>query len=178
MILANGFEDVEAIATLDVLRRSKLDITLATVNDELLTISQSKVPMMADDLLKRLNYQKFDFLIIPGGGAVFAVLDKMPKISEIINYFVSENKLVAAICAAPHLIGKLGHFDNHQYTCFPTCETDIIGGTYLSSEGVVISGNFITGKSMYHSIDFSLAIVEKLQGKIQREVVERKLQGL
>lgn len=178
MILANGFEDVEAIATVDVLRRSKLDITLATVNDELLTISQSKVPMMADKLLKQLNYQTFDFLIIPGGGAVFAVLDKMAKIREIINHFVSSDKLVAAICAAPHLVGKFGHYKNHQYTCFPTCETEIIGGTYQPTDGVITSGNFITGKSMYHSIEFGLAIVEKLQGKEQRELIEKKIQGL
>lgn len=178
MILANGFEDVEAIATLDVLRRSQIDITLATVNDELLTISQSKVPYMADDLLKQLNYQEFDFLIIPGGGAVFKVLDKMPIISEIINYFVSSKKLVATICAAPHLVGKLGHFKDHSFTCFPTCEAKIIGGTYLPQMGVVISGNFITGKSMFHSIEFGLAIIEKIQGKAQREIIEKKIQGL
>lgn len=178
MILANGFEDVEAIATLDVLRRSQLDITLVSVSDTLDVLSQSNVYMKSDKLLTEINKEEYDFLIIPGGKAVFNVLDKLPQINELINYFVESEKLVSAICAAPHLIGKLGHLKNETFTCFPSCEGGIIGGKYLPDEGVVRSNNFITAKSMYYSIDFALAIIDHLQGEQQVEKVTNNIKGL
>lgn len=178
MILANGFEDVEAIATIDVLRRAGLEVVLATVNDELLTTTQSDISILAEQLLSDIDYKEFDFLIIPGGKAVFAVLDKLPIIDKIINYFVSEERLVSAICAAPHLVGKLGHLKNHEYTCFPTCETAIVGGKYLPEEGVVVSDNFITAKAMAYSIDFALAIIKKLLGEEKSTKVSLSVKGI
>ena len=109
MILANGFEDVEALATLDVLRRSKLNVTLVSVNNTLEVTTQSNIVVKAEKLFNELDINEFDFLIIPGGRAVFQVLDKMNEIDNLINHFANNNKLVCAICAAPHLVGKLGH---------------------------------------------------------------------
>ena len=177
MILANGFEDVEALATLDVLRRSKLNVTLVSVNNTLEVTTQSNIVVKAEKLFNELDINEFDFLIIPGGRAVFQVLDKMYEIDNLINHFANNNKLVCAICAAPHLVGKLGHLKNKLFTCFPTCEEQIIGGTYLKDQGVVTSGNFITGKAMYYSFDFALAIIKHLQGEEQAKKVLASIKG-
>lgn len=177
-ILANGFEDTEAIATIDVLKRSKLDLDLVAVGNSLTIKTQTGLTVMAEKLIADVSIKDYDFLVIPGGRAVSQVLDKSELLSEIIKQFVLDNKLVAAICAGPSQVGKLGFYKNENYTCFPTTEKSIIGGNLMQDKGVVRSNNFITGKAMGYSIDFALEIVEYLQGKPQREKVYKSVFGM
>ena len=95
---------------------------------------------------------------------------------EIIDYFVKNEKLVASICAAPHLLGRKGYFNNLEYTCFPGFEKYCVGGIY-KNQGVVVTKKFITAKSMYYSIDFALAILEYLYGKEYSKKIELSLKG-
>lgn len=177
IILANGFEDTEALATIDVLKRSKLQIDKVSLQDTLDIVSQYDLKIKADFLLKDINPNDYDFLVIPGGRAVSLVLDKSKELETLIHNFVSRNKLIAAICAGPSQVGKLGYYQNEKYTCFPGTENKIIGGKYLANKGVVRSGNFITAKAMAYSIEFGLEIVEYLQGKTQRTAVSRSVHG-
>ena len=178
LLLANGFEDTEALATLDCLRRSGLIVYTVSVTNNKKLLTQSNVYVEADFVIDEINYQEFDFLVCPGGKAVFQVLDKTVRVNEIVRYFISNNKLSAFICAAPHLPGKLGLLENKKYTCFPGCNTQIIGGKYYPQMPVVIDGNIITARSMAYSIDFALAIIEKLLGNSQKEKVENSIRGL
>ncbi|HHX79871.1 MAG TPA: DJ-1/PfpI family protein [Acholeplasmataceae bacterium] len=175
VILANGFEDTEAIATIDVLKRSKLQITTVSF-DSLAVTSAYNIQVQADMLFKNLQLEEYDFLVIPGGRAVFNVLNKKEEVSELIKIFMEQEKLVAAICAAPMLIGKLGYLKNRNYTCFPTCEEGI-EGNFQQKKNVVRDGNIITAKAMAFSLDFALEIIEYLQGKKQRDVVYRNIRG-
>lgn len=175
VILADGFEDTEAIATIDVLKRSKLDITTASF-DSLDVTSQYNLKVKADKLLKDIKEGDYDFLVIPGGRAVFNVLDKKPELSELIGRFVESGRLVAAICAGPSQIGKLGYLKGKKYTCFPSCEQGI-DGILQQNKGVIRDGNIITAKAMAYSFDFALEIVEYLQGKEQREAVYKNIRG-
>ncbi|MDD3171383.1 MAG: DJ-1/PfpI family protein [Bacilli bacterium] len=177
MILANGFEDTEALATLDILRRSMLDIEVVTISDDKEVTSQYKLKLKFEKALKDVKSDDFDFLVIPGGGAVKHVLKGMKEISALITSFVQKGKLVAAICAAPSLIAELGFFVDEKYTCYPGCETSSLGGKYLPNKGVVVSGKFITAKSMAYSIDFGLTIVEYLQGREQMKKIQKAIFG-
>jgi len=177
IILANGFEDSEAITTIDILKRSKLLLDIATINQNFEVESQSKLIVKANCLLKDLNLKEYDFLVIPGGKAVPTVLDKENQISDLIISFVEREKLVATICAAPSLVGKLGYFNNVPYTCFPSFEKNIVGGKYLFKRGVIKNGNFITAKAMGYTIDFALEIIEYLQGKEQRKIISKSIYG-
>jgi 4-methyl-5(b-hydroxyethyl)-thiazole monophosphate biosynthesis len=176
IILANGFEDTEAITTIDVLKRSGLEIITAAVGIDLEVVSQYNQHIKAEISINTIDHNQFDFLIIPGGRAVPTVLDKLPKIDSLINDFINSNKLVAAICAAPSLLGKNRHLHTLDYTCFPGSETSVIGGN-LKADGVIVTDKIITAKAMYYTIDFSLAIIEKLQGKEQREKVLKAIKG-
>lgn len=176
-VLGNGFEDTEAIATIDILRRAKLELDLASMHDDLEVTSQTGIKVTASMLFKNANFKDYDFLVIPGGRAVFNVLDHSEKLSEIVREFAKENKLVAAICAGPTQVGKLGLYENHTFTCFPTTEDKITKGTLKQDEGVIVSGNFITAKAMAYSIDFGLAIVEYLLGKEKKEQVRKAAYG-
>ena len=106
VILGNGFEDTEAIATIDVLKRSKMEIVTAAF-DSLEVVSQYGMKVKADMFLNDVKEGDFDFLVIPGGRAVYEVLNKSEKVSDLIKEFNQSNKLIAAICAGPSQIGKL-----------------------------------------------------------------------
>lgn len=175
MIFTNGFEDVEGIATADVLNRARIELTKVGYDNKVIKTSNGHT-VLFDEVLDNVDYRSYDFLIIPGGPAVFNILDKSTKISDIINDFVSEDKLVCTICAAPLLVGKLGHFKNRNYTCFPGCEAKVIAGNKVDAP-VVVDGNFISARSMYYSCDFALEIVEKLKGKEFRTLIENQIKG-
>ena len=175
IILVNNFEDVEALATVDVLRRSGIIIdTTSLDNKDIITQSNNKITV--DYLLSEVNLNEYDFLILPGGKAVFNILDKDKRIDDLVDYFYVNKKLICAICAAPRLIAKRGYFDNLKFTIFPGClETEVLGKQV--SKGVVVEDYFITAKSMYYSIEFALEIIKKLQGKDQKKKIENQIKG-
>lgn len=176
IILVNNFEDVEALATIDVLRRSGIIIdTTSLDNKDVITQSNNKIEV--DYLLKDINLNEYDFLILPGGKAVFNILDKNQRIDELIDYFYNNKKLICAICAAPRLIAKRGYFDNLKFTIFPNCLDGEVKGENTNS-GVVVEDKFITAKSMYYSIEFALEIINKLQGSEQKEKIEKQIKGI
>ena len=176
IVLADGFEDVEAIAVMDVLKRANIELDWVGFND-VNVLTQTGINITLKKTLKEIDYHSYDFLIIPGGKATFNYLDTSSYLSEIITYFCENKKLVAAICAAPSQIGKLGYLKDLPYTVFPGCGSKIIGGT-LKEEAVVITDNIITARSMYYANDFALAIIEKLLGKETKERIEKQIKGL
>lgn len=176
LLLADGFEDTEALTTRDVLTRAGIEITTASISDYQEVESSFGVHVLADALLKLIfDTTPYDFLVLPGGGRGTRNLSESPLVEMYIQKFVSANKLVCAICAAPSILGKLGYLKNQKYTCFAGCNEGI-DGIFTGNE-VEISGNFITARSMKYSIDFALAIIEKLLGKQARDKVDLGLKG-
>lgn len=177
MILANGFEDVEALATHDVLKRSMVEVDLVTINETKEVISQYNLHLTLTKTLKEVNLQEYDFLVIPGGGAVSKVLRGRLDIKETIDYFVSQEKLVTTICAAPSLLADEGYFSKEKFTCFPGCEVNSQGGKYISDSGVIKSNHYITAKSMAYSLEFGLEIIKYLQGEGQMLKIKKAIYG-
>lgn len=177
IILADGFQDSEALATRDVLKRSRLQVDTASIHNSLEVQSQTGLVVKADLFLKDAKSKDYDFLIIPGGSIGVSNLNKEKMVDQIINEFVEDKKLVAAICAGPSVVGKSLHYDSRSYTCFPGMEKYISGGKYQKEKPVIRDGNFITAKSMAYSVDFALEIIEYLQGKEQRASVLKNIRG-
>lgn len=177
LLLADGFEDTEALTTRDVLTRAGIEITTVSITDRLEVESSFGVHVLADALLKLIfDTTPYDFLILPGGGRGTKNLSDSPLVAMYIQKFVSAGKLVCAICAAPSILGKLGYLKNQKYTCFAGFNAGI-DGIFTGNE-VEISGNFVTARSMKYSIDFALAIIEKLLGSQIKSKVEIGLKGL
>ena len=172
ILLNNSFEDVEAIATIDILRRAKIEIDTFSLDDVNIT-TQSRISLKSEKLYRDINLINYDFLVIPGGGAVFKYLHNRKEVSDIINAFANKEKLIATICAAPSLVGKLGYFKGKKFTCFPGCE-DGIDGKY-TGKGVEVVDNFITAKSMAYTIDFALEIIKYLLGREIAKQVENSI---
>lgn len=176
MIIGNGFEDVEALATRDVLLRGGENVFLASASQTDWSITQTNLKIQCDGLLSEVNYGDFDYLVIPGGKASFTVLNADVNVEKAIDYFVKNNRLVACICAAPFLVGRKGYYKGHRYTVFPGFEKEITAGEHVE-DGVVSDGNFITAKSMYYSIHFALKILEYVHDKTYALIIENKLKG-
>ena len=177
ILLADGFEDTEALTTRDVLMRAGIEITTASITDRLEVESSFGLHVLADALLKLIfDTTPYDFIVLPGGGRGTRNLGESPLVTQYIEKFVKANKLVCAICAAPSVVGKLGYLANEKYTCFAGFNQGF-AGEFTGNE-VEVSGNFITARSMRYSVPFALAIIERLLGKEAKAKVEVGLNGL
>lgn len=177
MLMVDGFEDVEAIATMDVIVRGGDEVIPVSLMGRKEINPKVFPKATVDYTIDEIDYTKFDGVIIPGGPGSFKVMPDIPVVNEVIKYFAGADKLVAAICAAPHLIGKLGLLNGKNFTVHPGFEDQVIGGNYLRSSGVVRDGNFLTAKSMYYSIEFGLKIHEFFHGTESKNKLELSLQG-
>ena len=177
MLLADGFEDTEALTTRDVLLRAGIEVTTASISDRLEVQSSFGIHILCDALLKLIfDTNPYDGIILPGGGRGTRNLSDSPLVEQYLQKFFSKNKLLCAICAAPSILGKYGYLVGHKYTCFAGFNEEIVGD-FTESE-VEVSGNIITARSMQYSIPFALAIVEKLLGREVKEKVQIGLRGL
>ena len=177
MLFVDRFEDTEAIATLDVLKRGGFEVTTASVMQREEVNPKYVKQVLADAKIEDVNYKEYDGLVIPGGPGSFQIMPSIPVVESLIRYFADNNKLVASICAAPHLVGKLGYFQGKNFTVHPGFEQFCFGGNYLREKGVVRDSNFITAKSMYYSISFALEIDKYFNGENHALTLEESLKG-
>ncbi|MDD6301903.1 MAG: DJ-1/PfpI family protein [Bacillales bacterium] len=177
MIVGDYFEDVECIATLDILVRGNDEVKLVSMMKRKEVITKCGYKILVDDIIENVNISEFDSLIIPGGPGSFKILAYIPLVDQLIDIFAKNNKLVAAICAAPMLVGRRGYYQNKSYTVYPGFEGFIVGGEYKKDQGVIVQDNFISAKSMYYSIPFGLAIHQYFHGKESAKLLEKTCQG-
>ena len=177
IIYADGFEDVEALATRDVLVRAGFEVYDAKINDvEQLVISSHKVALSGFKSLKNINISEFDAVVIPGGSRGVMNLLNSSKTIDIVKKAYDLGKFVCAICAGPMVLSKAGVLKDHTYTCYPGCEEGLLG-TYTGKE-VEVSDKIITARSMMYSIPFGLKIIELLGSKELSEKINRQISGL
>lgn len=174
---ANGFEDVEALATRDVLIRAGISVIDAKINDdEELVISSHKVALNGFKSLKNIDVDEFAAIILPGGSRGVNNLLKSIEVDRLVKEFYEKHKLVCAICAAPMVLGKNGLLHNRLYTCYPGCNEGL-DGIYTGDE-VVVSDNIVTARSMLYSIPFGLKIIELLLDKECSDRIYKQIAGM
>ncbi len=164
ILIANGFEETEAIVTIDIIRRANIEIHTISLMESNDVLGAHNILIKTDNNFKNIDYKDYDFIVLPGGKAVFTNLLDNSFVDEVINYFYDSQKLIAAICAAPMVLGKNKILNNKNYTCFKGCESDSYNGEF-KNVGCTIDGNVITAKSMYYTIDFALEIIKILKGE-------------
>jgi 4-methyl-5(b-hydroxyethyl)-thiazole monophosphate biosynthesis len=174
VILAEGFEEVEAIAPVDVLRRAGVRVTLAGVNS-LIVKSSRNIGVQTDALLKDIKGLP-DAVILPGGLPGAANLAKSGEVAKLVKQMSAAGKLVTAICAAPAVVlAPLGILDGKKATCYPGCESDFSDKTVHSKERVVIDGDIITSQGPGTALEFALAIAARLTGQEMADTVRGKM---
>lgn len=162
LFLADGFETVEALAPVDVIRRAGLDLVTVSIMGRREVLSAQGVPVLADALLDECSLSDADALILPGGGQGTENLSACEPLRAHIARANSEGKLVAAICAAPMVFGRMGILSGRRATCYPGCEADL--GESYTATAIERDGNMITACGPGVSFDFGFAIVEYFCG--------------
>ena len=161
LFLADGFETVEALAPVDVMRRAGIEVVTVSIMGRKEVISAQDVTVLADTLFEDTCYNDADALILPGGGVGTDNLSAhMPLRSKLAEAH-AKGKLVAAICAAPMVFGRMGILEGKKATCYPGCESDLFGATYTAAP-VEQDGNIVTACGPGASFYFGFAIVERL----------------
>lgn len=176
VFLANGFEETEAIAPIDVMRRAKLDVKTVGVTGEYVTSSHN-VAVKADIMLDEVSLDELEGVILPGGMPGTLNLEASPEVITAVKYAYNNNKIVAAICAAPSILGHLGMLNGRKATCFPGFETELDCEEY-TAEHAVSDGNIITGKGAGAAIEFGYEIVKKALSKQAADEVIEAMQCL
>ncbi|MCR5491935.1 MAG: DJ-1/PfpI family protein [Bacilli bacterium] len=176
ILLADGFETTEALTTYDVLVRShKIEPELVSISASFGVTSSHGVTIRAARLIKGVDVEDYDFIILPGGKKGVDNLKSSGDVHAFLLKAIEKGKDVHAICAAPSILGELGYLDGKRFTCFPGFQVG--KGTY-TGEGVTVEGNLITGKSMGYSIPFAEAIVAKYCGQETVEMLRKGTLGL
>lgn len=165
LVLADGFETIEVMAPLDVLRRGNVDVTTVSIMDGDQVISGSNVMVYADKQLNDVDLLSYDLLIVPGGSLGVTNLSKCKPFMDALTSFMDEDKLVAAICAGPTLLADLHLLDGRTATCYPGAQTNFPEGVYQAPLGVYVDKNLITASGPGQALSFGLTILEILQGK-------------
>lgn len=162
--LAEGFEEIEAVSIIDVLRRAEIETVVVSVTGQKEVKGAHGMIIKADELFEDINYEKCVMIVLPGGMPGSANLNDHKGLKDQITNFYKEDKLLGAICAAPLVFGHLGILHNRKATCYPGFEDQLIGALTTGSE-VEISDNIITGKGPGVAIKFALGIAEMIKGK-------------
>ncbi|MDR0833225.1 MAG: DJ-1/PfpI family protein [Candidatus Symbiothrix sp.] len=177
LFLATGFEEIEAIGTVDILRRGGLDVTTVSITDELQVLGTHNIPVSADEMFENVDFSSGDLLVLPGGGSGSENLGSHDGLKNLLKQYAGAGKKIAAICAAPMVLGGLGLLQGKRATCYPGYEETLRGATIVDA-GVVKDGNIITGKGPGYTFDFALALVAELQGQVKAGEVAAGLQWL
>lgn len=174
MFLAEGFEEVEAIATLDVIRRAKIDIETVGVGSKNITGAHG-VTVRCDIDTDEATFTGLEGVILPGGMPGTKNLLADDHVNKAIDYCYSQGKLVSAICAAPMILGVKGLLRGKEATCFPGFEGDLEGAV-ISEKYYVTDGNIITARGMGSAINFGLEIVKYFKDEATANELKATLQ--
>ena len=177
IFLAPGYEEVEMLTVVDMLRRAGITIDMVSVTDELPVTGSHNVTIIADVLLVELDdtdFQNVDALILPGGIPGTPHLRACEPLCHQLIECNQQGKLIAAVCAAPTVLSSLGILNGRQATCYPSFADKLPGAVYIKKP-VVIDGNVITSRGMGTCIEFAGAVIETLLNRETAEEVKEKI---
>lgn len=162
--MADGCEEIEALTVVDLARRAGLEIDMASVSGKAEVTGSHKIKIGADKSLKDIDVNGYDGVILPGGMPGTNYLREDAKVIETVKNFTKGDKLVAAICAAPTVLGYAGVLDGKNASCYPGME-DGLTGAKANTKEVNVDGNIITSRGLGTAIPFALAIIAYFLGE-------------
>lgn len=172
LFLADGFEEIEALGTIDILRRAQIPVQTVSITDNKNVTGAHNITVLADIVFSELDFSDVDALVLPGGMPGAKNLNEHEALKKQVKLFAEKGKNVAAICAAPMVLGGLGLLEGKKATTYPGFEPELIGAI-ATGEKVVVADNIITGKGPAFVFDFALQLVETIAGiGVRKEVQE------
>jgi len=178
IFLAPGFEEIEAISVIDVLRRADIEVTTVSIpdedDDEFWVEGAHGISVFSDIDFEYADFANGDILILPGGQPGAKNLNAHKGLKQLLQEYFDQKKCIAAICAAPLVLGGLGILKGKQATCYPGYEPQLIGAE-ITNKSVVVAENIITANGPGAALEFALAIVEKLKGAEVAQTLKKQM---
>jgi len=176
--LAEGFEEVEALSVIDLLRRAGHEVVMVSMKDDLLVSGSHSIPVKADQFYRAVNFDEIDMIVLPGGMPGTTNLEDHEELKALLQKFNEEKKMIGAICAAPMILGHLNILKGIKAVCYPGMEKELLGAD-VKKKAVVVEDNIITSRGAGTAIDFALTIVKCLDGKdkadkLAKDIVYKK----
>ena len=182
IFVADGCEEIEALTVVDVIRRAQLEITTISITDKKEVTSSHNITFFADAIGSEVDFEGYDAIVLPGGMPGTLNLMESELVNQVIKKFQAEGKIVAAICAAPSVLGAAGVLEGRHATCHPGFESKLTGAI-TCEDAVVVDGNIITSRGMGTGIEFSLALLdcltdydEEIAAQVKKGIVYRNFE--
>ena len=163
MLLGTGFEETEAIAPLDLMRRAGIEVKTVGINGKVVYGGHG-IGVEADISLEEMNLDRMEMIVLPGGLGGVASIRASEAAMNAIRYAYEAGKFTAAICAGPTILAELGITDGRHATCYPSCETAMGSANTVANAAAVRDGNVITGASAGCAVPFGLELIRALKG--------------
>ncbi len=170
VFLADGFEEIEGLTVVDLLRRAGVHVTTVSITGERMIHGAHGINVQADKLFGEVAYTEQDMVVLPGGMPGTLHLGEHEGVKQVLEQFCREKKYIAAICAAPSVLGKYGMLKGRKATSYPGFEDALLGAEYVYDK-VVADEYFITSRGMGTAIAFALKLIELLLGEEQAKKI-------
>ncbi len=174
VFFGTGYEEIEALAVVDLLRRVEIETDMISITDAREVESAHGIWVKMDKTLNEVDFEQLDIIILPGGGTGTENLEASPQLMRQLDGFYEKGKCIAAICAAPSILGHRGMLKGRRACSYPTFE-DHLEGAEVVQEAAVQDGHIITGRGMGCAIDFGLAIVKHFKGQEEADKLAEKI---
>jgi 4-methyl-5(b-hydroxyethyl)-thiazole monophosphate biosynthesis len=175
LFLADGFEEIEGLTVVDLLRRAGIEIVMVSVNGNIEVTGSHQITTKADVIFEEVDFADADMLVLPGGMPGTNHLKEHEGLDRLLKEFHSKGKKLSAICAAPSVLGSKGLLKGKKATCYPGHESSLIDAQVMNT-AVVEDGNIITSRGMGTSIDFSLALIKNIAGEAEAAKIASAIQ--
>lgn len=175
IFFGTGYEEIEALAVVDILRRAGIEISMVSINDSREATGSHQITVKMDQQLGEINFDAISGIVLPGGSKGTENLEACKPLMDQVDAFVKEGKLVAAICAAPSILGHRGHLQGRKACVYPGMEEHLQGAAVVTDAPAVTDGNVITGRGMGAAVPFALKLLEKLQGREKAEEMAERI---
>lgn len=174
VFLADGFEEIEGLTVVDILRRAGVHTDMVSVNGTLQITGSHSIKVQADTTFEEMDFSDTDMLVLPGGMPGTLHLQEHEGLRNLLCAYDKENKFLTAICAAPSVLGGLGILKGRKACCYPSFEDKLIGAEVVM-EPAIRDGHVITGRGMGTAIPFALKLTEALCGVEKAEEVKKSI---
>lgn len=174
VFLADGFEEIEGLTVVDLLRRAGVEVTTVSVSTSLTIHGAHGIDVQADEMFDDVDYKEQDMVVLPGGMPGTLNLGAHQGVKTVLEQFYKEKKYIAAICAAPSVLGGYGMLEGRKATSYPGFEEALKGAEYVE-DAVAVDDFMITSRGLGTAIDFSLALIEKLIDKQKAETIKNSI---
>lgn len=170
IFLADGFEDIEGLTVVDLMRRAGIDIETVSIKNSREITTSHNITMYTDRIFEGTDFSDADMLVLPGGMPGTKYLGEYAPLKELLLEFYEKGGKVAAICAAPSIFGFLGFLKNRKATAYPSFMNSLEGAETVEDQ-VVVDGNVTTSRGLGTAIPFALSLIEQLLGKEKAEEI-------